>query len=61
MSQKSETPHNGGVSRKSCAGHFHDTLSPLAFQVQFLIAAHNIRPELATMIAALAFGGHGHG
>ena len=57
MLQKSETPHAGGVSRNSCGGSFRDNLSPIAVQAQFLIAAHHVRPELATMVAALAFGG----
>ena len=61
MPQKCETPHNGGASRNSCGGWFRDPLTPLAVQAQFLVAAHHVRPELATMIAAIAFGGHGHG
>jgi hypothetical protein len=36
----------------------HNSLAGL--RAQFLIAAHHVRPELATMIAAAAFGG-GHG
>ena len=60
MPHNSETPHNGGASRNSCGGCFRDSLSPLAIQAQFLIAAHQVRPELAAMVAALAFGGHGH-
>ena len=61
MPHKSETPRNGGASRNSCGGCFRDSLSPLTIQAQFLIAAHQVRPELAAMVAALAFGGHGHG
>lgn len=61
MPHKSETPRNGGASRNSCGGCFRDSLSPLTIQAQFLIAAHHVRPELAAMVAALAFGGHGHG
>lgn len=57
MSQKCETPRDGGVSRNSCGGSFRDNLSPIALQSQFLIAAHHVRPELAAMVAALAFGG----
>lgn len=56
MPHKSETPRSGGESRNSCGGCFRDTLSPLAIQAQFLIAAHHVRPELAAMVAALAFG-----
>lgn len=57
MTQKSETPHGGGASRNSCGGWFRDTSNPPALQAQFLIAAHHVRPELAAMIAAFAFGG----
>jgi hypothetical protein len=45
----------------SLVGASTESLSPLAMQVQTLVAAHHVRPELAVMIAALAFGGHGHG
>lgn len=61
MSPKSKTPAATGASRNSCGGWFRDSLSPLPMQAQFLIAAHHVRPELAAMVAALAFGGHGHG
>ena len=61
MPQKCETPRDGGASRNSCGGCFRDSLTPLKLQAQFLIAAYNVRPEVAVMIAALAFGGHGHG
>lgn len=57
MPLKSETPHNGGASRNSCGGSFRDPLSPITFQVQFLIASRQLRPALAATVAALAFGG----
>lgn len=56
MAEKSETPRSGGASRNSCVGCFRDSLSPLAIYAQFLTAAHQVRPELAAMVAALAFG-----
>ena len=62
MTQKCETPHVGGVSRNSCGGSFRDPCTPLNLQVQFLVAAHHVRPEVAAIIAALAFersGAHG--
>lgn len=49
------------ASRNSCGGWFRDPLSPCTLQSQFLIAAHHVRPEMAAMIAALAFGGGAHG
>lgn len=58
MPLKSETPPSpGGASRNSCGGCFRENLSPVALQSQFLIAAHQVRPEWAAMVAALAFGG----
>ena len=61
MPHKCETPRDGGVSRNSCGGWFRDPLSPRILQSQFLIVAHHVRPELAAMVAALAFGGGAHG
>jgi len=54
---KCETPHNGGASRNSLVGPFRDPNSPSTLQSQFLIAQHRVRPELASVIAALAFEG----
>ena len=60
MPLTNETPPlQGGASRESCGGQSHAVPSPPFIQVQFLIAAHAIRPELAAMLAALVFGGHG--
>jgi hypothetical protein len=58
VAHKYETPHKGGASRNSLDGTFRERLTPLALQSQFLIGAHHIRPELAAMLATLAFGGH---
>lgn len=60
MPRKSETPHDGGASRNSLDS-FRNSLSPLSLQSQFLIVAHHVRPEMAAMVAALAFGGACHG
>lgn len=57
MPQKCETRADARDSRNSCGGWFRDPLTPLEVQAQFLIAAHHVRPEVAAMIAALAFGG----
>lgn len=38
-----------------------ESLTLSAFRAQHLIASYGIRPELAIMLAAVAFGGHGHG
>lgn len=62
MPLKSETRAvEARESRNGCAGPFRYFHTSQAMQVQFLIAAHHVRPELAAMIAALAFGGAGHG
>lgn len=61
MPRKCETPLVGsGASRNSCAGSFQDALTLSALRAQHLIGAYGIRPELAAMIAALAFGGGAH-
>lgn len=61
MPRKSETPAvEAGASRNSCGGTFHDHLSPASLQAQFLATAHQIRPEMVAMLAALVFGGGHH-
>ncbi|QQN74165.1 hypothetical protein [Croceicoccus sp. YJ47] len=61
MPHKSKTPADTGASRDSFAGLSLPTSTTLAIQAQFLIAGHHVRPELAAMIAALAFKGGDHG
>lgn len=61
MAEKSEAPHNGGASRNSFVGLFRDPSTAVDAQVQFLIAAHHVRPEMTAMMAALIFGGGGYG
>lgn len=62
MPQKCETrAEEARASRNSCGGCFRDPFSPCTLQSQFLIAVHHVRPEMAAMIAALAFGGDEHG
>lgn len=57
MPRKCKTPAGTGASRDSFAGLSLPFSTPQNLQSQFLIAAHHVRPELAAMIAALAFGG----
>jgi hypothetical protein len=57
MAQTYEAPRNGGASRNSCGGCFRAFPTPRALQAQFLIAACQVRPEVAAMLAALVFGG----
>lgn len=63
MLQIQETPAGAaaGASRDCFAGLSHPLINPPAIQAQFLIAAHHVRPELAAMVAALAFGGGANG
>ena len=57
MPPKCKTPAGTGASRDSFAGLSLPLSNSHVIQAQFLIAAHNVRPELAAMVAALAFGG----
>lgn len=59
MPPKNEAPHRGGATCDKLAGgaRFHSNLE--VQRAQFLMTAHCIRPELAVMVAALAFGGAG--
>lgn len=50
-----------GASRDLLGGWSRNTPTPLAMQAQWLASVHHVRPELAAMLASLAFGGHGHG
>lgn len=60
---KNETPlaGTGGASCNQLGGCLHETFTLSAYRAQHLIAEHGIRPDLAAMVASLAFGGHGHG
>ncbi|MEP6868701.1 MAG: hypothetical protein ABJA20_09305 [Novosphingobium sp.] len=55
-------PGTGGAFRYRPHDHrTPDSLSLDALRAKVLIAAHAIRPELAAMLATLAFGGGAHG
>lgn len=58
MTRESKTPPaaTGGAPRNQLGGWLHEPFSPIALQSQFLIAAYNVRPEWAAMLAATAFG-----
>ncbi len=49
------------VSCNQVGACLQETLTLSAYRAQHLITEHGIRPDLATMVAGLAFGGHGHG
>lgn len=62
MPPKSKTPAGkAGASRDLLGGWSRSLPTVDALQVQTLIIAYAVRPEVAAMIAALAFGGHHHG
>lgn len=58
MPQTSKTPAvQAGASRDGFAGASHPSSSLEAYRAQFLTLAYALRPEVAVMLAALAFGG----
>ena len=58
MPQTCKTPAvEAGASRDSCGGRSQFLPSLDAYRAQFLTVAYAVRPEMAAMIAALAFGG----
>ena len=58
MPQTSKTPPvQGGASRDQLGRCSHSLPTVDAYRTQFLILAHAVRPEMAAMVAALAFGG----
>lgn len=63
MRQTNETPAGSlaGVSCNQVGACLQESLTLSAYRAQHLIAEHGIRPELAAMVASIAFGGNGHG
>ena len=62
MAQKQNPTAEGSrVSWNSLVGASTETLTLSAYRAQHLIGSYGIRPELAVMVATIAFGGHGHG
>ena len=58
MPRTSKTPAcEAGVPRDSCGGRSHSFPTLDAYRAQFLTLAYSVRPEVAVMVAALAFGG----
>ncbi|WP_126173764.1 hypothetical protein [Altericroceibacterium xinjiangense] len=56
--QTSKTPPVAGGASRDQLGRWSQSLPILGgYQAQFLIAEHHIRPEVAAMVAALAFNG----
>jgi hypothetical protein len=57
MTPNNDAPRDGGAKGDKLAGGSHVLSTVDAHRAQFLIAAYAVRPELAVMVAALAFGG----
>ena len=59
-----QNPTAGGSSRvlwNSLVGASTESLTLSALRAQHLIGTYGIRPEMAAVLAAIAFRGHGHG
>ena len=62
MPQKQNPTADGNrVLWNSLVGASTESLTLSAYRAQHLIGSYGIRPETAVMLAAIAFGGHGHG
>ena len=61
MPQKQNPTAKGRVSWNSLVCTSTESLTLSAYQAQHLISAYGFRPELASMVAALAFGGRANG
>ena len=64
MARICKTPPVGGksgASRDQLAGWSRSNLTLSTFRAQHLIGSYAVRPEIAAIIAALAFGGAHHG
>ncbi|WP_394730727.1 hypothetical protein [Altererythrobacter sp. GH1-8] len=62
MSNKQNPTANGDrVLWNSLVGASTESLSLSAYRAQHLIGNYGIRPELAAMVAGIAFGGGHHG
>lgn len=61
MPQIENPTATGRASWKSLVGASKDCLTLSAYRAQHLIVAHGVRPDLAAMLAAIAFGGGANG
>ncbi len=59
--QQNPTAKGDRVLWNSLVGASTESLTLSAYRAQHLIGSYGIRPETAVMLAAIAFGGHGHG
>lgn len=61
MPPKQNPTTEGRVLWNALVGCSTETITLSALRAQHLIGSYAIRPELAAMVAALAFGGYDHG
>ena len=59
--KQNPTAKSSRVLWNSLVGASTESLTLSAYRAQHLIGSYGIRPETATMLAAIAFGGHAHG
>ena len=59
--KQNPTANGSRVLWNSLVGASTESLTLSAYRAQHLIVSYGIRPETAVMLAAMAFGGHGHG
>lgn len=60
MPQKQNPTAEGRVLWNALDGASTESLTLYAYRAQHLIGTYGLRPEMAVMLAALAFGGNGH-
>ena len=58
---KSKTPPKGEVLRDTLPGFSRDLSTLSDLRSQHLVAAHRVRPALASIIASIAYGEAAHG
>jgi len=61
MLEKQNPTAQGRVLWNSLVGASTESITLSAYRAQYLVGNYAIRPELAAMVAALAFGGGVHG
>jgi hypothetical protein len=59
--KQNPTAKGDRVLWNALVGASTESLTLSAYRAQHLIGTYGIRPETAAMLAAIAFGGHGHG
>lgn len=61
MTQKQNPAAMGRVLWNALQGASTESLTLSTYRAQHLIGSYGIHPETSVMLAAIAFGGNGHG